>query len=77
MEYFYICAGTLVLKGIMTRICQLLFVNTTFKVAPSSLTRGTRTFGGPTWLRHSKIGKYRQSAGSLQIQTPPHTSGGS
>ncbi len=95
----------LVIKGITSRICWLLFVNTTFKVGPSSPTQSACASGGPTclqsgtgsrislpacsyWLgatdhcpkvddqkcpEHSKIRKYEQRAGSLQIQTPPHT----
>ncbi len=35
-------------KGITSSICQLLFVNATFKVGPSSSAQSTRASGGPT-----------------------------
>ncbi len=43
--------SALVFKGIMSRICWLLFVNATFKFGPSSPAQSARTSGGPTCLR--------------------------
>ncbi len=58
------------LKGIMTRICRLLFVN-------RGATHDCLKVDAQKHPENSKIRKSRQRTGSLQIQTPPHTSTGS
>ncbi len=45
-----IMLNVLSFKGITSRICQLLFVNATFKIGPTSPVQSAHASGGPTYL---------------------------
>ncbi len=47
--FTFVCL--IVFKGITSKICRLLFENTTFKVGPSSPAQSAHASGGPTCLR--------------------------
>ncbi len=49
-------------KGITSRVCQLLFVNATFKVGPSSSAQSACASGCPTCLR----------SGNWSLRPAPH-----
>ncbi len=54
-KYINVCSNIFILlKGIKSRICWLLFVHATFKVGPSSSAQSILASGGPTYLRSGK-----------------------